>query len=135
MTGTTREVLNFASYNYLGFAQSEGPCADAVEQCVSKYGVGLSSSRVEAGTQDLHCELETLVAEYVGKEAAIITSMGFATNSTTIPALVGAGGLIISDALNHSSIIVGARNSKAQIRVFKHNGTKEYSKGNVMSLP
>jgi len=61
----------------------------------------------------------------VGKPAAIITAMGFATNSTTLPALVSKGDLIISDAMNHSSLVVGARNSGASIRVFKHNDVED----------
>jgi 7-keto-8-aminopelargonate synthetase-like enzyme len=61
------------------------------------------------------------VAQFVGKPAALVVSMGFATNSTTIPALVRKGCLIISDELNHSSIVFGARLSGASIRVFKHN--------------
>ena len=65
--------------------------------------------------------MEELVARYVGKPAAIVTAMGFATNSTTLPALVSKGDLIISDETNHASLVVGARNSGATIRVFKHN--------------
>ncbi|KND01022.1 serine C-palmitoyltransferase LCB2 [Spizellomyces punctatus DAOM BR117] len=125
LTGETKEVLNLSSYNYLGFAQSEGPCADAVETAVRKYGVATCSSRMEAGTLDQHQEVEALVARFVGKEAAMIISMGFATNSTTIPALVGKGCLIISDELNHSSLVYGARVSGASIRVFKHNDMKD----------
>lgn len=82
------ENLNFASYNYLGFAQNTGPCADAVELALRKCGVTSSGVRAEAGGVDLHATLENVVAKFVGKEAAIVVSMGFATNSTTIPALV-----------------------------------------------
>jgi len=89
LTGKTREVLNLSSYNYLGFAQNEGPCADAVETAIKKYGLGSCSPRMEVGTSDLHLETEALVARFVGHEACSIVSMGFATNSTTIPALVG----------------------------------------------
>ena len=70
-------------------------------------------------------QAEELVARFVGKPAAIITAMGFATNSTTLPALVSKGDLIISDAMNHSSLVVGARNSGASIRVFKHNDAED----------
>ena len=75
-----------------------------------------------AGTLNLHNELETLVARFVGKPAAITFGMGFATNSTNIPTLVGKGDLIVSDELNHSSLVLGARLSGARIKVFKHNG-------------
>ena len=121
LTGRKVKTVNFASYNYLGFAQAEGPCADAVDETVQKYAVANSSPRALAGTHDIHQRVEELVARFVGKPAAIVASMGFATNSTNIPALVGQGCLIISDELNHSSIVTGARNSKATVRVFKHN--------------
>ncbi|KAI8137261.1 pyridoxal phosphate-dependent transferase [Fennellomyces sp. T-0311] len=121
LTGKKIDAINFASYNYLGFAQAEGPCANAVEDTVREYGITAASTRAESGNLDLHCEAERKVARFVGKEDAIIVSMGFATNSTTIPALVGKGCLIISDELNHSSIVFGARLSGASIRVFKHN--------------
>lgn len=110
-----------SSYNYLGFAQSIGPCADDSEQAVRKYGIGIGSPREEAGTLEIHRELEELTAEFVGKEDALVSSMGFATNSTTLPALVGKGCLIISDEYNHASLVFGARLSNATIRVFTHN--------------
>ncbi|KAJ3131036.1 serine palmitoyltransferase component [Physocladia obscura] len=125
LKGTTREVLNLSSYNYLGFAQSEGPCADAVEAVIKKYGIQGGTSRMDNGTLDLHLEAESLVARFMGKEAAMIVSMGFATNSTTIPSLAGKGSLVISDELNHASIVFGARVSGASIKVFKHNDMKD----------
>ncbi|KAI8827567.1 serine palmitoyltransferase component [Chytriomyces hyalinus] len=125
LTGETREVLNLSSYNYLGFAQNEGPCADAVELAIKRYGVSTGAARMDGGSSDLHYEAENLVARFMGKEAAIIISMGFATNSTTIPALVSKGCLIISDELNHSSLVFGARVSGASIKVFKHNDTAD----------
>ncbi|KAG2171270.1 hypothetical protein INT43_002892 [Umbelopsis isabellina] len=121
LTGKINETINFASYNYLGFAQSSGPCADAVEESINKLGTVTCSPRGEAGSSDIHTELERLTARFVGKEDAMIVSMGFATNSTTIPALVGKGCLIISDELNHASLIFGARLSGASVRVFQHN--------------
>ncbi|KNE58725.1 hypothetical protein AMAG_04277 [Allomyces macrogynus ATCC 38327] len=120
-TGKTKKCLNLSSYNYLGFAQAEGPCADAVERAVRQYGIAHASPRNEAGTCDLHVQLEALVARFVGAEDAMCISMGFATNSTTLPALVGKGCLILSDELNHASLVFGARLSQATIRVFKHN--------------
>lgn len=125
MTGTTTETLNMSSYNYLGFAQSEGECADAVEVATKKYGVSFASPRGDAGTSELHVEVENLVAGFVGKESAMIFSMGFGTNATTFPALVGKGCLIISDELNHSSIRFGARLSGAVIEMFKHNNIND----------
>lgn len=89
LTGKKLRLLNLASYNYLGFAQNEGPCAEEVTDCIAKYGSGQSSSRMDLGTLDIHVKVENLVARYLRKPAAIITAMGFATNSTTLPALLG----------------------------------------------
>ncbi|KAH0547504.1 serine palmitoyltransferase component [Glutinoglossum americanum] len=125
LTGTTTETLNMSSYNYLGFAQSEGPCADAVEEAVRKYGMSTCSPRGDVGTSDLHVEVEELVARFVGKPSAMVFSMGFGTNATAFPALVGKGCLIISDELNHASIRFGARLSGAMIEMFKHNDMKD----------
>lgn len=121
LTGTTSEVLNFSSYNYLGFSDNSGPCADAVQENVMDLGITAASPRAEAGTTKQVQELEQLVSRFVGKEDAMCVSMGFATNSTTIPALVSKGCLVISDELNHSSIVFGVRLSGASVRVFKHN--------------
>ncbi|KAI1108370.1 serine palmitoyltransferase [Nemania sp. NC0429] len=126
--GTTTETLNMSSYNYLGFAQSEGPCANAVEECVRKYGLSFCSSRADAGTSDLVHEVEREVAEFVGKPDAMVFSMGFVTNASSFPALVSKGCLIISDELNHASIRLGARLSGAVIRSFKHNDMTDLEK-------
>ena len=120
-TGTQTETLNLSSYNYLGFAQSEGPCADAAEEVTKKYGLTSGSFRNDAGHLDLHTETEDLVAKFVGKESSIVFSMGYATNGTAFPTLVGKGCLVISDELNHASIRFGARLSGAVITMFKHN--------------
>ncbi|KAF9260729.1 serine palmitoyltransferase 2 [Marasmius fiardii PR-910] len=120
-TGTKTRALNISSYNYLGFAQARGGCADVVEESVKRFGVSTCGSRLEGGTSELHVVAETLVAEFVGTEDALISSMGFATNSTFIPALVGKGCLVISDELNHSSIRFGVRQSGAHVRMFRHN--------------
>ena len=124
-TGTTTETLNMSSYNYLGFAQSDGPCADAVEETIKKHGVGLASPRNDVGTSDLHVEVEELIARFVGKPSAMVFSMGFGTNATAFPALIGKGCLVISDELNHASIRFGTRLSGAMIEMFKHNDVKD----------
>lgn len=124
-TGTKTRALNVSSYNYLGFAQARGGCADAVEESIERYGVSALASRLEGGTTDLHVQSEALVARFVGLEDALITSMGFATNSTTLPALVGKGCLVISDEYNHASIRFGVRLSGAQVRMFKHNDMQD----------
>ncbi|KAI0180649.1 serine palmitoyltransferase [Hypoxylon sp. FL1284] len=127
-TGTSTETLNMSSYNYLGFAQSEGPCANAVEECVKRYGLSFCSPRADSGTSDLVCEVEKEVANFVGKPAAMVFSMGFVTNASSFPALVSKGCLILSDELNHASIRLGARLSGAVIRSFKHNDVMDLEK-------
>ncbi|KAG7544385.1 hypothetical protein FFLO_03264 [Filobasidium floriforme] len=124
LTGTKTRALNISSYNYLGFAQATGGCADAVEAGIRKYGISAGGARLEAGTLDLHVQAEKLVSQFIGSEDAMIVSMGFATNSTTIPALVDRGCLVISDEFNHSSIRFGVRLSGASVRTFKHNDMK-----------
>ncbi|CAH3027403.1 unnamed protein product [Porites evermanni] len=124
-TGQSTKALNLGSYNYLGFAENVGSCAEAAEEAVKQYGVGGCSPRHEYGTlENLHDELEHLVARFIGKPAAMTFGMGFATNSTNIPTLVGKGDLIVSDELNHASLVLGARLSGAKIKVFKHNDMK-----------
>ncbi|KAG1903560.1 pyridoxal phosphate-dependent transferase [Suillus fuscotomentosus] len=120
-TGGKTRALNISSYNYLGFSQGGGCCSDAVKESIRRYGVSNCGTRLEGGSSELHVSAEALVARFVGTEDALISSMGFATNSTFIPALVGKGSLIISDELNHASIRIGARQSGAYIRIFKHN--------------
>ncbi|OCT68193.1 serine palmitoyltransferase 2 isoform X2 [Xenopus laevis] len=121
-------VINMGSYNYLGFAQNTGLCADASAQALNQYGVGMCSTRQEIGNMDKHEELEHLVAKFLGVEAAMVYGMGFATNSMNIPALVGKSCLILSDELNHSSLVLGARLSGATIRIFKHNNMQSLEK-------
>lgn len=81
----------------------------------------LRLARADAGTCQEHAELEASVASFLGKEDSIVLGMGFATNSMILPVLVGPGDLVISDALNHASIVNGVRGSGAKVKVFKHN--------------
>ncbi|XP_028513862.1 serine palmitoyltransferase 2 [Exaiptasia diaphana] len=126
--GNQTKALNLGSYNYLGFAENEGACAESAEQAVIESGLASCSTRHEYGTLDIHVELEKMVARFLGKESAMVFGMGFATNSTNIPILVGKGDLIISDELNHSSLVLGARLANAKIKVFKHNDIKSLEK-------
>lgn len=121
LSGTQTRALNVSSYNYLGFASSSGGCADAVEEGIRRYGVAGGGPRHDAATLDLHHQAEKLAADFVGAEDAVIVSMGFATNSTTLPAFVDKGCLVISDEFNHASIRFGVRLSGASVRPFKHN--------------
>jgi serine palmitoyltransferase len=124
-TGTYTETLNLSSYNYLGFAQSEGPCPDAVQKCIEELGISSASSRADAGTSGLVVEVEREIDKFVGKPDAMVFSMGFSTNATSFPALVSKGCLVISDELNHASIRIGARLSCATIRSYKHNDMQD----------
>lgn len=121
LTERVLPLINMASYNYLGFAQGEGPCAEAVKKCLRELPLAISSPRAHGGTLPIHKELEQLTAEFLGVEDSMIVSMGFATNSLVIPAIASKGTLILSDALNHSSLVFGCRLSGATIKVFKHN--------------
>lgn len=117
-----RKCLNLGSYNYLGFADDwKITCQRDVTKSLDDLPVSTSSSRIEFGTTALHDEVEHMVAKYVAKEDALVFNMGFNTNATTIPALVTRGDLIVSDELNHTSIVNGARASGAAIRTFRHN--------------
>ena len=119
-----RECLNLGSYNYLGFADDWNvTCQKDVVASLEDLPVSASSSRMEFGTTVLHRQVEELVARFLGKEDALAFNMGFNTNCTTIPALVGKGDLVVSDELNHTSIVSGARASGAAIRIFRHNDT------------
>ncbi|CAG0881799.1 unnamed protein product [Cyprideis torosa] len=124
LTGRTRDCINMGSYNYLGFAENKGPCADAAKETIRSEGLAFSSSRKELGDHALMRRLDKLVAEFVGTEDAITFGMGYATNTNNLPALVGPGCLIISDQTNHASLILGARLSGASIKVFKHNNMR-----------
>lgn len=122
LSGETRKCINVGSYNYLGFAEGEGgPTTAEVAKVIRTCGVGYASTRQELGTSSVNAELETLVAEYLGVESAMVFGMGFATNSMNMAVFAGKGSLIISDQLNHSSLILGARLTGATIRTFKHN--------------
>lgn len=124
-TGTETRCLNLGSYNYLGFAQNEGPCAQEAEESIKSYGLAACSSRREIGTNPLHLELEQLTARFLGVEDAIVFGMGFATNSLNIPTLISPGCLVVSDEKNHASIILGLRLSGAVTKVFNHNSMKD----------
>lgn len=120
-TGKSVTCANLGSYNYLGFAENHGPCAEAAIAAVKECGVATCSPRRELGNAEYHDELDKLVARFVGTEDAMTCAMGFATNTLNLPSILNKGCLVISDAKNHASIILGLRLSRATIRVFKHN--------------
>ncbi|KAJ9198289.1 hypothetical protein DTO021D3_3765 [Paecilomyces variotii] len=121
LTGTTTDTLNLSSYNYLGFAQSEGPCSDSAAESIRQCGISMSGSVGDAATSQLLVDVEKQIARFVGKEDAIVFSMGFVTNATMFPAIMERGCLILSDEFNHASIRFGARLSGASIQAFAHN--------------
>ncbi|PSN48068.1 Serine palmitoyltransferase 2 [Blattella germanica] len=126
--GTTTKCLNLGSYNYLGFAEAEGPCADAATKAIREYGCAMCSPIQELGTHPLVVELEELTARFLGVEDAIVFGMGFATNALNLPSLVSPGCLVLSDEKNHASLILGLRLSGATIRVYRHNNVKSLEK-------
>ncbi|KDD76320.1 class I/II aminotransferase [Helicosporidium sp. ATCC 50920] len=120
-TGETRSCLNLGSYNYLGFASTDEYCTPQVLDSLDSCGWWTGSARGAAGTTRAHQDLERELAGFLGTEDALVCGMGFATNSHFLPLLAGPGCLLISDALNHASIVTGARASGAKVRVFRHN--------------
>lgn len=112
--------LNFCSNNYLGLA-NDPRLKKAAQDAIERWGVGPGAVRTIAGTMSFHTELEERLAKFKGAEATISFQSGFTANLATIPALVGKGDLIFSDALNHASIIDGCRLSRAKIIPYKHN--------------
>ncbi len=119
-----REFLNFSSNDYLGLANDpllKRAACDAVE----RYGVGAGASRLVCGNIEPYAELEQRLARFKNKEAAIVFSSGYAANVGTITALAGEGDVVILDKLDHASIIDGARQSGATIRVYPHRNLKK----------
>lgn len=114
-----REVINLSSNNYLGLAD-DPRLKEAMIEATEKYGAGSGAVRTIIGTMSIHNELERKLAEFKHAEACVVFQSGFTCNSGVIPVLVGEGDAVISDELNHASIIDGCRLSKAKILRFKH---------------
>ena len=114
-----RQVINLASNNYLGLTTHPKLCEAALE-AVRKYGVGSGAVRTISGTMRLHMELEERIAAFKNVEACVVFQSGFAANAGTVSAILGPEDHIVSDELNHASIIDGCRLSRAKIHVFPH---------------
>ena len=114
-----RVVVNLSSNNYLGLTTHPKLRERAVE-AIRTRGVGSGSVRTIAGTMDIHMQLERKLAEFKRTEAAVVFQSGFAANAGTVAAILGRDDAIVSDELNHASIIDGARLSRATIKVFPH---------------
>src|SRR5467141_4783847 len=114
-----KEVINLSSNNYLGLTTHPKLRRAAID-ATRKYGVGSGAVRTITGTMKIHMELEEQIARFKKVEACVVFQSGFTANAGTVSAVLGKEDLIVSDELNHASIIDGARLSKATIKVFKH---------------
>ncbi len=118
------EVINLSSNNYLGFANHPRLKQAAID-AVEKYGVGAGAVRTIVGNMDIHEELEKVLAEFKKEEAVMVYQSGFNCNAGTIQAITDKGDLIISDELNHASIIDGVKLSKADKKIYKHSDMED----------
>jgi glycine C-acetyltransferase len=114
-----RKVINLASNNYLGLT-THPKLREAALEATRKYGVGSGAVRTIAGTMRIHMELEERIARFKNVEACVVFQSGFTANAGTVSSILGKDDFIISDELNHASIIDGARLSRAKILVFRH---------------
>ena len=114
-----KEVINLSANNYLGLTTHRA-LRRAALAAIRRWGVGAGAVRSIAGTMKIHMELEEQIARFKHTEACVVFQSGFTANAGTVAAILGKDDLIISDELNHASIIDGCRLSKATIRVFKH---------------
>lgn len=119
-TADGREVINFCANNYLGLS-SHPRVIDAAKRAMDTHGYGLSSVRFICGTQDIHKALEKKIADFLGTEDTILYAAAFDANGGVFEPLLGAEDAIISDELNHASIIDGVRLCKAMRYRYKHN--------------
>lgn len=122
-----REVINLSSNNYLGLVNDPRLKAAMIE-ATERYGAGSGAVRTIIGTMSIHNELERKLAEFKHVEACVVFQSGFTCNSGVIPVLVGEGDAIISDELNHASIIDGCRLSKAKTIRYKHCDMEDLSR-------
>ena len=126
-TDTAGEVINFCANNYLGLS-SHPKVIQAAKDAIDTHGYGLSSVRFICGTQDIHKELERKISEYLGTEDTILYAAAFDANGGLFEPLFDAEDAIISDALNHASIIDGVRLCKAQRYRYLHNDMADLEK-------
>jgi glycine C-acetyltransferase len=114
-----KQVINLASNNYLGLT-AHPKLREAAIQAIKDYGVGSGAVRTIAGTMKIHMELEEKIAAFKNVEACVVFQSGFTANAGTVSSILGKEDFILSDELNHASIIDGARLSRAKIKVFRH---------------
>ena len=128
-----RTVVNLSSNNYLGLT-THPVLRERALDAISRFGVGSGSVRTIAGTMAIHMELEARLAAFKGTEAAVVFQSGFAANAGTVASILGRDDVIVSDELNHASIIDGARLSRAAIKVFPHRDA-DAARAIVAGLP
>jgi glycine C-acetyltransferase len=121
-------VVNFSSNNYLGLANHPALCK-AAKEAIDRYGCGSGASRLISGNMTLHEELEHKLAELKGAEAALVFNSGFQANTGILSTLVAEGDVILSDALNHASIIDGCRLARAKVVVYGHCDLDQLERG------
>src|ERR1700752_1077362 len=114
-----KKVINLASNNYLGLT-THPKLREAALKATEEYGVGSGAVRTIAGTMKIHMELEEKIARFKNVEACVVFQSGFTANAGTVSSFLGKDDFIISDQLNHASIIDGPRLSRATILVFNH---------------
>lgn len=119
-----RDMGMYASYSYLGLI-GHPRINQAAKDAIDRYGTGTHGVRMLAGTLDLHKELEETIAEFKKAEAAVTYTSGYVTNLTVVSSLVGRGGYVISDKLNHASIVDGCLMSGAKFVRFRHNDMQD----------
>jgi glycine C-acetyltransferase len=121
-----REVLLFASSNYLDLARHP-EVVEAAQRATRDWGCAAGGSRLITGNLAIHEALEAELAQFFGREAALAFNTGYMANVGVIPALVGAGDVLVSDELNHASIIDGARLARAEVAVFRHGDVDSFA--------
>ena len=127
-----KEYLQFCSNNYLGLA-TDPAVIEAAREATAKYGAGSGASRLVAGSMDLHHQLEETLAEWKHAEAALVFPSGFVANLAVLTTFTGAVDRIVSDKLNHASLLDGAKFSGAECRVFAH---RDYARaGELLTKP
>lgn len=115
-----QEVIMAGSNNYLGLT-SDPRVKEAAKEATNKYGTGCTGSRFLNGTLDLHLELEERLADFMGKDKAVMFSTGYMTNEGVLEAIAGRGDIIFSDKDNHACIVAGTQTSMAEARRYRHN--------------
>lgn len=125
LSGNVIKAINIGSYNYLGLSSNSGQTADDVIETITKMPVNMPGVLRDIGTNRINALLEKEMAEFLHKEDCMVFPMGFGTNSCNIPILMDESCLILSDELNHTSLVYGSRMAEATVRKFSHNNMKD----------